>query len=46
MALAGASEGDDVRKEVVQLLEGVRDTYFLKQRKYDIGDPYTRSTEN
>jgi hypothetical protein len=42
VVLDGAIDSQDVRREVIQLLEGGEDTYFLKQRKYDIRDPYQR----
>jgi hypothetical protein len=32
--LAGAIDKEDVREEVIQLLEGGPGTYFLKQRRY------------
>jgi len=37
--LTGAIDSEEVRKEVIQLLEGGTATYFLKQRKYNISDP-------
>jgi hypothetical protein len=40
--LAGAIDNEDVREEVIQLLEGGPGTYFLKQRKYKITDPWQR----
>jgi ABC-type enterochelin transport system ATPase subunit len=40
--LAGAIDKEDVREEVIQLLEGGPGTYFLKQRKYNITDPWQR----
>lgn len=40
--LAGAIDRDDVREEVIRLLEGGPGTYFLKQRKYNISDPWRR----
>lgn len=42
--LSGAIDSDDVRREVIKLLEGGEPTYFLKQRKYNISDPYRRSS--
>ena len=40
--LSGAIDHEEVRDEVIKLLEGGRNTYFLKQRKYHISDPYSR----
>jgi len=40
VGLDGAIDSDDVRREVIKLLEGGEPTYFLKQRKYNIRDPY------
>ena len=40
--LSGAIDSELVRQEVVTLLEGGEETYFLKQRKYNISDPYQR----
>jgi ABC-type cobalamin/Fe3+-siderophores transport system ATPase subunit len=40
VVLAGAIDGEEVRDEVIKLLEGGTSTYFLKQRKYNISDPY------
>jgi PHP family Zn ribbon phosphoesterase len=40
--LDGAIDTQDVRDEVIKLLEGGERTYFLKQRKYNIADPYQR----
>ena len=34
----GAIDHDDVRAEVIKLLEGGEATYFLKQRKYKVVD--------
>jgi len=42
VVLDGAIDSDEVRQEVVKLLEGGEPTYFLKQRKYNISDPYGR----
>lgn len=42
VVLSGAIDHEEVRDEVIKLLEGGRSTYFLKQRKYNISDPYTR----
>ena len=42
VVLAGAIDHEDVRDEVISLLEGGQATYFLKQRKYHISDPYMR----
>jgi hypothetical protein len=36
VVLAGAIDGEDVRHEVITLLEGGEATYFLKQRKYNV----------
>jgi energy-coupling factor transporter ATP-binding protein EcfA2 len=41
VVLAGAIDHEEVRNEVIRLLEGGPSTYFLKQRKYNIADPYT-----
>ena len=38
VAMAGAIDGEDVRRHVIELLEGGEDTYFLKQRKYNVSD--------
>jgi hypothetical protein len=40
VALDGAIDSEKVRREVIKLLEGGEPTYFLKQRKYNISDPY------
>jgi hypothetical protein len=40
--LDGAIDTEDVRDEVITLLEGGEKTYLLKQRKYNIVDPYQR----
>jgi ABC-type Na+ transport system ATPase subunit NatA len=40
--LSGAIDSEAVRREVIKLLEGGESTYFLKQRKYNISDPYRR----
>ncbi|MCW3101260.1 MAG: hypothetical protein JWL77_6878, partial [Chthonomonadaceae bacterium] len=37
--MSGAIDGQDVRKQVLRLLEGGTETYFLKQRKYNVRDP-------
>lgn len=42
VVLDGAIDSEDVRAEVIKLLEGGETTYFLKQRKYNIADPYQR----
>ena len=42
VVLAGAIDREDVREEVIRLLEGGTGTYFLKQRKYNISDPWQR----
>jgi PHP family Zn ribbon phosphoesterase len=42
VVLNGAIDSQDVRDEVITLLEGGEPTYFLKQRKYNISDPYQR----
>jgi ABC-type lipoprotein export system ATPase subunit len=39
VALSGAIDSQAVRTQVLQLLEGGADTYFLKQRKYNVKDP-------
>lgn len=39
VVLAGAIDGPEVREEVIELLEGGQETYFLKQRKYDLDEP-------
>lgn len=41
VVLAGAIDHEEVRDEVIKLLEGGPSTYFLKQRKYHISDPYS-----
>lgn len=38
VAMAGAIDGEHVRHHVIELLEGGEDTYFLKQRKYNVTD--------
>lgn len=38
VALSGAIDTRDVRTHVLELLEGGEDTYFLKQRKYNVRD--------
>lgn len=38
VALWGAIDTQDVRGHVLELLEGGEDTYFLKQRKYNVRD--------
>jgi ABC-type cobalamin/Fe3+-siderophores transport system ATPase subunit len=38
VALSGALDGDAMRRRVIELLEGGEDTYFLKQRKYNVKD--------
>lgn len=38
VAMAGAIDGEHVRRHVIELLEGGEDTYFLKQRKYNVAD--------
>lgn len=40
VVLEGAIDHEDVRKEVINLLEGGTSTYFLKQRKYNVRDPF------
>jgi ABC-type lipoprotein export system ATPase subunit len=42
VVLDGAIDSEEVRREVIRLLEGGEPTYFLKQRKYNISDPYGR----
>jgi hypothetical protein len=44
VVLAGAIDREDVRAEVIKLLEGGTATYFLKQRKYNIRDPWQRAS--
>jgi hypothetical protein len=39
VALSGALDGQEVRTHVIELLEGGQETYFLKQRKYNVKDP-------
>jgi ABC-type Na+ transport system ATPase subunit NatA len=39
VALSGAIDSADVRRDVLTLLEGGEKTYFLKQRKYNVRDP-------
>jgi hypothetical protein len=36
---SGAIDSEEVRREVIELLEGGQSTYFLKQRKYNVSDP-------
>jgi ABC-type lipoprotein export system ATPase subunit len=43
VVLAGAIDHEDVRDEVLRLLEGGTATYFLKQRKYNVHDPWGRT---
>lgn len=38
VAMSGAIDGEPVRRHVIELLEGGEDTYFLKQRKYNVTD--------
>jgi ABC-type lipoprotein export system ATPase subunit len=38
VAMSGAIDSQAVREHVLQLLEGGEDTYFLKQRKYNVKD--------
>jgi energy-coupling factor transporter ATP-binding protein EcfA2 len=42
VVLSGAIDSEEVRREVIKLLEGGPSTYFLKQRKYNLSDPYGR----
>lgn len=37
--LSGAIDSEEMRQEVIKLLEGGEETYFLKQRKYDLDQP-------
>lgn len=37
--LSGAIDSEEMRQEVIKLLEGGEETYFLKQRKYDLDRP-------
>jgi ABC-type lipoprotein export system ATPase subunit/histidinol phosphatase-like PHP family hydrolase len=39
VAMSGALDGEAVRSHVIELLEGGEETYFLKQRKYNVEDP-------
>lgn len=41
VSLAGAIDGSGVRGDVISLLEGGAETYYLKQRKYDLKDPFS-----
>ncbi len=43
LVMSGSIDNPQVRKEVIQLLEGGQATYFLKQRKYNVHDPWARS---
>lgn len=43
VVMSGAIDGAEVREEVIKLLEGGQETYFLKQRKYDLDQPTYRS---
>lgn len=45
VVLSGAIDGAEVRKEVIELLEGGQETYFLKQRKYDLDQPVYKLRE-
>jgi ABC-type lipoprotein export system ATPase subunit/histidinol phosphatase-like PHP family hydrolase/predicted nucleic acid-binding Zn-ribbon protein len=45
VVLSGAIDGPEVREEVIELLEGGQETYFLKQRKYDLDEPDYRLRE-
>jgi ABC-type lipoprotein export system ATPase subunit len=38
VVMSGAIDGQEVRKQVLKLLEGGEDTYFLKARKYNVKD--------
>jgi ABC-type multidrug transport system ATPase subunit len=38
VAMSGALDGEAVRSHVIELLEGGEETYFLKQRKYNVED--------
>lgn len=40
VVLDGAIDHEDVRQEVIKLLEGGTSTYFLKQRKYNVRDRF------
>lgn len=44
VVLSGAIDSEQVRKDVIELLEGGEETYFLKQRKYDLDQPLYKST--
>jgi energy-coupling factor transporter ATP-binding protein EcfA2 len=46
IAHAGAIDGDEMREHVITLLEGGKATYFLKQRKYGIVDPYAAARDD
>lgn len=39
VVLSGAIDSEEVRQEVIELLEGGQETYFLKQRKYHLDQP-------
>ena len=38
VAMAGAIDGEEVRRHVIELLEGGEDTYFPEARKYNVTD--------
>jgi ABC-type enterochelin transport system ATPase subunit len=42
---SGAIDSEEVRREVIELLEGGQSTYFLKQRKYNVSDPYVHGSD-
>ena len=46
VVLSGAIYGAEIREEVIELLEGGQETYFLKQRKYDLDQPVYRVRES
>lgn len=43
--LSGAIDSEEMRQEVIKLLEGGEETYFLKQRKYDLDRPMYPHTD-
>lgn len=46
VVLSGAIDGPKVREEVIELLEGGQETYFLKQRKYDLDQPVYKARKS
>jgi Fe-S cluster assembly ATPase SufC len=46
LVMSGAIDNTEVREEVIRLLEGGESTYFLKQRKYNVLDPFARRSSS